>query len=66
MSAEQLATRIISEQTGIPSSRMRRGDIDEFDFEKIREKMVEIQRLPLLSMRQAVYPLPNLRQELDD
>jgi replicative DNA helicase len=47
MSAEQVATRIISEQTGIPSSRMRRGDIDEFDFEKIREKMVEIQRLPL-------------------
>jgi replicative DNA helicase len=47
MSAEQLATRIISEQTGIPSSRMRRGDIDEFDFEKIRETMVEIQRLPL-------------------
>jgi replicative DNA helicase len=32
MSAEQLATRIISEQTGIPSSRMRRGDINESDF----------------------------------
>jgi replicative DNA helicase len=47
MSAEQLATRIISEQTGIPSSRMRRGDIDEFDFEKIREKTIEIQRMPL-------------------
>jgi len=47
MSAEQLATRIIAEQTGIPSSRMRRGDIDELDFDKIRQKMIEIQRLPL-------------------
>jgi replicative DNA helicase len=47
MSAEQLATRIISEQTEIPSSRMRRGDIDEFDFEKIRARMIEIQNLPL-------------------
>src|SRR5215203_4498618 len=28
MSAEQLATRIISEQTGIPSYRIRRGEID--------------------------------------
>src|SRR5215468_5865117 len=33
MSAEQLATRIISEQTGIPSNKIRRGDIDEADFE---------------------------------
>jgi replicative DNA helicase len=47
MSAEQLASRIISEQTGIPSSRMRRGDIDESDFEKIRERTIEIQSLPL-------------------
>src|SRR5215472_11261195 len=37
MSAEQLATRIISEQTGIPSNKIRRGDIDESDFEKIRD-----------------------------
>ena len=29
MSAEQLATRIISEQTGIPSNKIRRGAIDE-------------------------------------
>ena len=35
MSAEQLATRILSEQTEIPSSRVRRGDISEFDFAKL-------------------------------
>jgi replicative DNA helicase len=47
MSAEQLATRIIAEQTGIPSSKMRRGDIDENDFDQIRQKMIEIQHVPL-------------------
>jgi replicative DNA helicase len=47
MSAEQLATRIISEQTGIPSNKMRRGDITGDDFETIKDKMIEIQRLPL-------------------
>ncbi|MGH7248515.1 MAG: replicative DNA helicase, partial [Pseudomonadota bacterium] len=47
MSAEQLATRIIAEQTGIPSNRMRRGDIDGSDFEKIKDKVIEIQNLPL-------------------
>ena len=47
MSAEQLATRIIAEQTRIPSSKMRRGDITENDFETIKDKMIEIQHLPL-------------------
>ena len=37
MSAEQLATRIIAEQTGIPSSTIRRGGISERDFEKIKD-----------------------------
>src|SRR5205807_3489437 len=36
MSAEQLATRIIAEQSGIPSSTIRRGGISERDFEKIK------------------------------
>ena len=35
MSAEQLATRIISEQTEIASSTIRRGQITDADFEKI-------------------------------
>ena len=36
MSAEQLATRIIAEQTGIPSNKIRRGAIDEADSKKSR------------------------------
>ena len=46
MSAEQLATRIISEQTGIPSNKIRRGTIDEADFEKIKDVSIELQNLP--------------------
>src|ERR1700755_2387913 len=46
MSAEQLATRIIAERTGIPSSSIRRGGISESDFEKIRDYAIEMQSLP--------------------
>jgi replicative DNA helicase len=46
MSAEQLATRIIAERTGIPSSSIRRGGITEVDFEKIRDYSIELQSLP--------------------
>jgi replicative DNA helicase len=47
MSAEQLATRIISEQTEIPSNQIRRGNINEADFEKIKDYSIELQGLPL-------------------
>ncbi|MEA2994422.1 MAG: replicative helicase [Alphaproteobacteria bacterium] len=46
MSAEQLATRIIAEQTEIPSSKIRRGGISESDFEKIKDISIELQNLP--------------------
>src|SRR6201988_2043121 len=46
MSGEQLATRILAERTGIPSSSIRRGGISEADFEKIRDYAIELQSLP--------------------
>jgi replicative DNA helicase len=46
MSAEQLATRIIAEQTCIPSSQIRRGGISEADFEMIKDHSIELQSLP--------------------
>ena len=46
MSAEQLATRIIGERTGISSSTIRRGGISETDFDKIRDAAIEMQSLP--------------------
>jgi replicative DNA helicase len=47
MSAEQLATRIISEQAYIPSERIRRGRIDAEQFDRIVEVSQELQHLPL-------------------
>ena len=47
MSAEQLATRILAEQTGIASSAIRRGGITQNEFDKIRDHTIELQNLPL-------------------
>lgn len=47
MSSEQLATRIISEQTEISSSKIRRGEITETDFEKLVACSHMMQKIPL-------------------
>jgi replicative DNA helicase len=47
MSAQQLATRIISEQTEIASHRILRGEIDPSDFDRIAETAREIEQIPL-------------------
>jgi replicative DNA helicase len=47
MSAEQLATRIISEQTGIPSHKIRRGQIETHEFDRIAEAAREMEAMPL-------------------
>jgi replicative DNA helicase len=46
MSSEQLATRIIAEQSGVPSYKIRRGDMREDDFYKITEAAREMQTVP--------------------
>jgi replicative DNA helicase len=46
MSAEQLATRIIAEQSGVPSYKIRRGDITESDFQQVAEAVREMQSVP--------------------
>jgi len=47
MAAEQLATRIIAEQAEISSSKIRRGEINEAEFEKLVACSQMIHRLPL-------------------
>ena len=47
MSAEQLATRIVAEQTGIPSNKIRRGLLNEGDFAKTKEVNSNLRNLPL-------------------
>jgi replicative DNA helicase len=46
MSSEQLATRIIAEQSGVPSWKIRRGDITEMEFHRISEAAREMQSIP--------------------
>src|SRR5262249_31057947 len=46
MSAEQLATRIIADRAEIPSSRIRRGEIDSGDFDRIAEAAREMESIP--------------------
>ena len=47
MSAEQLATRILSEQAEIGSEKIRRGMIQEPEFRKLVEVSQEMSRIPL-------------------
>ncbi len=47
MSAEQLATRILAERTGISSHQFRQGDFEKKDYERIREAVLELQNLPI-------------------
>jgi replicative DNA helicase len=47
MSAEQLATRILSEQAEIGSEKIRRGMITEPEFRKLVEVSQEMSRIPL-------------------
>ncbi|WP_428409711.1 replicative DNA helicase [Hyphococcus sp.] len=47
MSAEQIATRIISEFARVPSEKIRRGEIEQEEFDKIYHATRELETLPL-------------------
>ncbi len=47
MSAEQLASRILSEVAEIPSNQIRRGDFTEAEFRRIVEAAKELESAPL-------------------
>ncbi len=47
MSSEQLATRIVAEQSGISSEFIRRGKISEEEFQRLVDVSRELQSLPL-------------------
>jgi replicative DNA helicase len=46
MSSEQLATRLLAEQSGIPSHKIRRGDISAEQYERVRDAADEINSIP--------------------
>ena len=47
MSAEQLATRLLAEQTDIPSDKLRRGEVRDGDFVRIVKACRAMEALPL-------------------
>jgi replicative DNA helicase len=47
MSAEQLATRILAEESGISGDRIRRGDVSHEDFDKFVQASQRLSSVPL-------------------
>ncbi|HHL42996.1 MAG TPA: replicative DNA helicase, partial [Hellea balneolensis] len=47
MSSEQLATRLLAEQSEVPSNKIRRGDITQVQYDDIREAAETIEKIPL-------------------
>ena len=47
MSAEQLATRVLSEESGVASDRIRRGDVSHEDFGKFVQASQKLASVPL-------------------
>ena len=47
MSADQLATRVLSEQSGISSENLRMGKISQVDFRNLARAAAELETLPL-------------------
>jgi replicative DNA helicase len=47
MSAEQLATRILAEESGVSGDRIRRGDVSHDDFDKFVQASTMLSRVPI-------------------
>jgi replicative DNA helicase len=47
MSAEQLAMRVLAEESTVPSDRIRRGDVNSDDFEKFVQASRHLAEVPL-------------------
>ncbi len=60
MSAEQLATRIIAEQTEISSNNIRKGDISEEQFRRLYDSARDLQSMPLYIDHTGAIPISTL------
>jgi len=60
MSAEQLATRILSEVAEIPSNQIRRGDFTENEFRRIVHAAKELEAAPLFIDDTPALPISQL------
>jgi len=60
MSAEQLASRILSEASEIPSHKIRRGDMDEGEFRRFVEAAKALESCPLFIDDTAALPISQI------
>src|SRR4029077_17253180 len=61
MSAEQLATRILAEESGTSSDRIRRGEVRREDFDKFVEASQRLAAVPLYIDDTPALSVPALR-----
>ncbi len=61
MSSEQLATRILAEQTGVSSDRIRRGEVKNEDFPRFVQAAQKLERLALFIDDTPALSVPTLR-----
>tara|TARA_A100001011_G_scaffold397520_1_gene498771 strand:- start:661 stop:2160 length:1500 start_codon:yes stop_codon:yes gene_type:complete len=61
MSSEQLATRILAEQTKISGDKMRKAELNKEDFNKIAKTSSELENLNLIIDDNPVLTIPTLR-----
>ena len=60
MSAEQLAARVLSEASEVPSERIRRGDMTETEFRRFVEAAKSLESCPLYIDDTAALPISQL------
>tara|TARA_Y100001970_G_scaffold48479_1_gene61431 strand:+ start:17194 stop:18699 length:1506 start_codon:yes stop_codon:yes gene_type:complete len=61
MSSEQLATRILAEQTKIPGDKMRKAELSKEDFKKIAKASAELEDLNLFIDDNPILTISTLR-----
>jgi replicative DNA helicase len=60
MSAEQLAARVLSEASEVPSEQIRRGDMTEAEFRRFVEAAKDLEACPLFIDDTAAIPINQL------
>ena len=61
MSSEQLATRVLAEQSRITSDKMRKAELSKDDFKKIAKVSSELENLHLFIDDNPILTIPSLR-----
>src|SRR5713101_4275550 len=61
MSAEQLATRVLSEESGVSSDRIRRGDVKNEDFDRFVYASQQLSSIPLYIDDSAAISIAGIR-----